>query len=223
MKTKLNFLSLLAVFTVFFISCKGEKKNETDANAAEEVKETPVAAITYAADPASSTIEWVGKKPLGQHTGTIAISQGTLSVKGDAIESGTFMMDMNSITVTDLEGEEKAGLEGHLKGLAEGSEDHFFNVAKFPTASFAITGISEEEGKKYVKGNLTIKGISKNISFPVTTSTQGDEMTLSSETFTINRTQWNVNYGSKSIFSDLGDKFINDDIELKVTIKAKKA
>lgn len=213
---------LLATLFIGFTSCKQDKKNETEAQAAEEVKEATVAAIAYTVDPAASTIEWVGKKPTGQHSGTIALANGSVMTKEGTIESGSFTIDMNSITVTDLEGDDKAGLEGHLKGLGEGAEDHFFNVAKFPTAAFEVTGISEKEGKTHLEGNLTIKGISKNISFPVTTAMEGDQMTLNTEVFTINRTQWNVNYGSKSIFSDLGDKFINDDIELKISLTAKK-
>ncbi|WP_378187047.1 YceI family protein [Aquimarina sp. W85] len=223
MKTKIMSVFALATLVFTSISCKGENKNETEAAAAEAVKEAPVEAISYNVDPATSTIEWVGSKPTGEHKGTIAIANGTVKATADNIEEGSFTIDMNTITVTDLEGDEKAGLEGHLKGEGEGKEDHFFNVAEHPTASFEITGISEKEGKTMIDGNLTIKGIKKNISFPATTSIEGDTMSLTSEEFTINRTEWNVNYGSKSVFEGLGDKFINDDIKLKVMIKAKKA
>ena len=205
------------------ISCKGEKKNETEATVAEEVKEAPVTAVTYIVDAASSSIDWVGKKPTEDHTGTINISKGMIKTLENKIESGSFVIDMTSINVTDMEGDKKAGLEGHLKGEGEGKEDHFFNVAKFPSASFEITAVSEKEGKAIIEGNLTIKGVKKNISFPASNSIQGDTMTFESEVFTINRTDWGVNYGSKSVFENLGDKFINDDIELKVTLKATKS
>ena len=94
-------------------------------------------------------------------------------------------------------------------------------MQKYPTAAFEITGISEQDGKKIMAGNLTIKDVKKNIQFPVTYEVAGSTMTLKSETFTINRTDWNVNYGSKSVFDNLGDKFINDDIELTLDIVAK--
>ncbi len=222
---KINLLTTLSVFSLMatMLSCKGEKQNETEANAAEEAKEAPVTAITYKVDPTASKIEWTGIKPTGKHTGTLDLANGMLKVENGNVQSGSFSIDMTSITVTDLEGDEKASLEGHLKGEGEEKEDHFFNVAKYPTASFEITGINEKEGKMYLEGNLTVKGTKKNISFPATTSIEDDIMTLNTEVFTINRTEWGVNYGSKSIFENLGDKFINDDIELKISVKAKKA
>ena len=223
MKTKVMSMFAAATLVITAISCKGENKNETDAAAAEAVKEAPMEAATYTVDTASSTIEWVGSKPTGEHTGTIAVSDGMIKVNADKIEGGSFTVDMKTITVTDLEGDDKASLEGHLKGEGEGKEDHFFNVAQYPTANFEITGISEKEGKTMIDGNLTIKGVKKNISFPATTSMEGDMMSLTSEEFTIDRTEWNVNYASKSVFENLGDKFVNDDIKLKVMIKAKKA
>ncbi|GGX23019.1 YceI family protein [Aquimarina muelleri] len=223
MKTK--FITVLAAtaLIVTAYSCKGEKKNETEATTAEEVKEAPVEAVLYKVDVTSSTIEWTGFKPAEKHTGTLGLVSGSLELKDENIESGAFVIDMNSITVTDLEGDEKTSLEGHLKGEGEGKEDHFFNVAKHPKAVFEITGISEKDGKTFIDGNLTIKDIKKNISFPATTSINENTMTLDTEAFTINRTEWGVNYASKSVFENLGDKFINDDIELKISIKANKA
>ncbi|WP_108866267.1 YceI family protein [Aquimarina aquimarini] len=219
---KIRFISALAIaaLAISAFSCKGEKKNETEATSAEEVKEAPVEAVTYTVDAASSSIDWVGFKPTEKHTGTIKLASGTLTAKEGVLESGSFVIDMTSINVTDLEGDEKAGLEGHLKGEGEGKEDHFFNVAKYPKATFEITGITEKEGKTYLEGNFTLKGIKKNISFPITTSVEGNAITLTTEAFTINRTDWGVNYGSKSVFENLGDKFIKDDIELKVSLKA---
>ncbi|WP_109437212.1 MULTISPECIES: YceI family protein [Aquimarina] len=222
MKIKLISVLAIAIIGISTYSCKGEKQNETEANTAEEVQKASPEAITYIVDSASSTIDWIGSKPTGKHNGTINIANGKLKTKDGKIESASFEIDMTSITVTDLEGEEKAGLEGHLKGEGEGKEDHFFNVAQHPKASFEVTGIADKEGKNYIEGNLTIKGIKKNISFPANISTQGDVVVLNTEIFTINRTDWGVNYASKSVFEDLGDKFINDDIELKITVKANK-
>ncbi|WP_298352328.1 YceI family protein [uncultured Dokdonia sp.] len=219
-KQILNTLAVVALIAVT-VSCKGDKTNETDATEAKEVA-TVVDAMKFTVDTSASTIDWVGSKPTENHTGTINIESGVVKVAGDKI-TGTFLIDMTSITVTDLEGKGKASLEGHLKGQAEGKEDHFFNVAKYPTAAFEVTGVIEKEGKKMMQGNLTIRDQKKNIEFPVTYSVDGANMTLTSEPFTIDRTNWGVNYGSKSIFDNLGDKFISDDIQLTVKLQATKA
>ncbi|SFS67635.1 YceI-like domain-containing protein [Zhouia amylolytica] len=217
-------LAMVAVFAALSIACKNDKKNEAQTNEAEVAANSSEEAIKFNALPTESTIEWVGSKPTGSHTGTIAIESGVFSLKNDMIESGSFSIDMNSITVTDLEpGNGKENLEAHLKGNAEGKEDHFFNVKEHPKGSFEITGLKQAEGQTVLEGNLTLKGIKKNIAFPVNISVNENNIVVSSEVFTINRTDWGVNYGSKSIFEDLGDKFINDDIELKISIKANKA
>ncbi len=219
-KQILNTLAVVALIAGT-VSCKGDKTNETDATEAKEVA-TVVDAMKFTVNTSASTIDWVGSKPTENHTGTINIESGVVKVAGDKI-TGTFLIDMTSITVTDLEGKGKASLEGHLKGQAEGKEDHFFNVAKYPTAAFEVTGVTEKEGKKMMQGNLTIRDQKKNIEFPVTYSVDGANMTLTSEPFTIDRTNWGVNYGSKSIFDNLGDKFISDDIQLTVKLQATKA
>ncbi len=221
MKKKLINTFALAVIVTGVISCKGKAKNEIETTTAKEVMAVEVA-TKYKIDTAGSIIEWVGSKPGENHTGTLQLESGTIKI-GESI-SGNFVIDMNTLTVTDLKPEEgKESLEGHLKGSAKAKEDHFFNVAKYPTAAFEVTGISEKEGKKMMEGNLTIRGVKKNIAFPFSYSKLGDVISLNSESFTINRTDWGVNYGSKSIFNDLGDKFIMDDIELKISLKANKS
>ena len=90
-------------------------------------------------------------------------------------------------------------------------------------ATFEVTGMETVENKLMLSGNLTIKGQTNNVSFPFTVKTDDNIAILESETFSIDRTKWNINYGSKSIFDNLGDQFINDDLELKIKIKAKKS
>jgi len=222
---KIYLLKITAILSVFIsiISCKDTKQNEIDTTEAkEEQKEITTEALTYTINTEASTIYWTGAKPTGKHTGTIKLTEGIVTSKGGQLESGNFTIDMNTITVTDLEGDKKSSLEGHLKGTSKESEDHFFNVSKFPTASFVLTKSMNKEGKTLLEGNLTIKGIEKQITFPVKTHTKDDTMTITSEAFTIDRTLWNINYASKSIFTDIGDKFINDTIELTLEITAKK-
>ena len=221
---KKRILNIFAILTVglALIACK-DKAKEAETSEAKEAVVAETTAEKYVVNVAESTIEWKGFKPTGTHNGTINIENGVLSVDAGKLNSGTFLIDMQSIAVLDLEGDYKTDLENHLKGTVDGKEDHFFNVDKFPTAAFELTGTEVVEGKTNLSGNLTLRGIKNNVTFPVNVTTEGDMMTLSSETFTIDRTKWGVNYGSKSIFDNLGDKFINDEMELKITVKAKKA
>ncbi|WBL21435.1 YceI family protein [Zunongwangia sp. HRR-M8] len=203
-------------------SCKNNNGQETSAEDAKEAAEATAESMEYTVDTTASTISWIGEKPTGQHTGTIQVSEGTFMANDSIIESGNFTIDMTSIEVTDLEGDDKKSLEAHLMGTVEGKEGDFFNVNEYPDASFEVTGISETEGKMMLEGNLTIKDETKNISFPVSINKTDSGYEISSEEFKIDRTNWNVNYGSKSVFDGLGDKFIYDDITLKLDIKANK-
>lgn len=217
-------IALLLVFTFVISGCKN-KAEEANTSQAEAAAVSESSSEKFTVNVAESSIEWKGFKPTGTHYGTISLDNGVFKTDDGKLQSGTFLIDMNSISVSDLEaGDGKENLEAHLKGTVEGKENHFFDVTKFPSAAFEITSTeSLAAGKTRLSGNLTIKGQKHNISFPVTITNTDDQMTIESDSFTIDRTKWNVNYGSKSIFDDLGDKFINDDIELKISIKAKKA
>lgn len=208
MKKEISRIFMILALGLTVIACKDKAKeaNTSDAEAAKVAEST---SVKYVANVGESTIEWKGFKPTGTHNGAISIDSGVLTTNDGNIHSGTFLINMSSIT--EVENNEK--LIGHLKSA------DFFDVEKFPSAAFEITGL---EGNM-LSGNLSLKGVKNNISFPVTVSNNGDEMTLTSEAFTIDRSKWNVKYGSKSFFDDLGDKFINDDIELKITVKAKKS
>ena len=117
-------------------------------------------------------------------------------------------------------------LEAHLMGTVEGKEGDFFNVQEYPEATFEVTGFEMKEGKNWLTGNLTLKEKTKSIAIPVNMdiNNDGSEIKITSEPFTIDRTDWDVNYGSKSVFDNLvGDNVISDDIELQLMVKAKKA
>lgn len=217
MKSTFLKITLLAFITVGAFSCKN---NEKDAEMpVEEAAEATEMATKYSVDTAASTIMWEGSKPTGKHNGTISLSSGTIHLNNGNVEAGEFVIDMNTINDEDLEGKEKSNLEAHLKGTVEGKEGDFFNVNQYPTAKFEMTGIENN----VVKGNLTIKDKTNAIEFPATVTMDGDKMMLKSETFEIDRTKWDVNYGSKSIFPNLGDKFISDDIKINVSLVANKA
>jgi len=211
----------LAVSLSGAVSCKSDKTGE--ASDAVDAQGASDEAIGYNVNTSNSVIEWTGSKQTGKHSGTIKLSSGTIFVKGNAVEGGNFTIDMNTIAVSDLKaGDGKEDLEGHLKGLAVEGADHFFNVKKYPEGKFEITSIRTDQGKSIVEGNLTIKETTKNIKFPAIVSVDENSVSIMSETFIIDRTEWKVNYASKSVFQDLGDKFVNDEIELKVSVKASK-
>ncbi|WP_423818415.1 YceI family protein [Salinimicrobium sp. TIG7-5_MAKvit] len=218
-----NFV-LVAGVAMGTVACKNNNENKVEPGEAQEAAVATEEAMTYEIDTTASTIEWRGTKPTGEHVGTINIEDGTLMATTEEITSGRVVIDMNSITVTDegMEEKDKRSLEDHLKGTVEGKETDFFNVNKYPTATFEITGVTEENGQKVLQGNLTLKEETKNIQFPVNTEINGETITLKSETFIIDRTNWGVNYGSKSVFDNLGDKFISDEMELTVNVTARK-
>ncbi len=218
MKIKFKTILFVSALAVAFVGCK-DKAKEAKTSSAEAAAKAEAATVKYVADAEASTIEWKGFKPTGTHNGTIKLDSGVVNVSGSTVESGSFLVDMGTITVLDIpaDNEGNGKLLGHLK-----SPD-FFDVENHANAAFEVTGISEAEGKTMLSGNLAIKGIKQNVTFPVNVSMDGDTMMLTSEAFTIDRTKWDIKYKSKSIFGDLGDKFINDEIELKVNITAKKA
>ncbi|MEH0155055.1 YceI family protein [Limibacter armeniacum] len=170
---------------------------------------------TYKVDSEASKMEWVGKKVTGQHTGTIKISDGAVEVSDGKLVGGNFTIDMSTINNTDLESaDDKAKLEGHLKS------DDFFSVEKFPKATFEIEKADEKGGGEYeITGNMTIKGISNKISFPASVTIEDNKLTAAA-TITVDRTKFDVKYGSGSFFSDLGDKMIYDDFEINLDLVA---
>ncbi len=165
---------------------------------------------------AESKVVWTGEKLAGTHTGTINITQGDLQFDGDNLTGGSFTIDMNSIVDTDLEGEYKTKLEGHLKS------DDFFGVASYPTSTFKITSLKSTGNNKYeVTGDITIKGTTEKITFPTELAIKGSQVTANSK-ITVDRSKFNVKYGSKSFFAEIGDKVIYDEFVLDVTLIATK-
>jgi len=165
-------------------------------------------------ETSKSKVEWVGKKVTGQHNGDIKIKSGNLVVDGTTIKSGSFTIDMTSINTTDIDGEMKQNLDGHLK-----SKD-FFNTAEHNTAMFEITSVEDKKEGVFthvIKGNLTIKGITKEISFPAKIGIQGHAIAAYAK-FNVNRTDFDIKYGSGSFFEGLGDKAINDEFELQINL-----
>ena len=219
---KTIYVPIFLVLLIGFMACKNSTEEAKTQNA-KQIAAEKKGASEYIIDSDASQIYWKGSKPTGFHTGTINVKNGSFKVLDSIIENGTVVIDMTSIKDTDLEGEYKEKLEKHLKGTVEGKEGDFFNVNKFPEATFEITGMTHKNGKSYLEGNLSMKDITKNVEFPVSFSIDNDTLHLGSEIFTIDRTKWQVNYMSKTVFDGLGNKFVSDYIELKLDIKATKA
>ncbi|NND88158.1 MAG: YceI family protein [Flavobacteriaceae bacterium] len=210
-----------SVFMFGFTSCNDNEKKEAN-NEAQEVAEASNMATSYMVDASASEITWKGSKPTGTHNGTIEVAKGEVFVNDGELEAGNFVIDMSSIVVLDLEGKSKQNLESHLKGTVEGKEGDFFNINKYPTANFELTGVEMVNGTSMINGNLTIKEKTNNISFPAMIKMQGDQLMIQSETFTLDRTKWDVNYGSKSIFDNLGDSFVDDEMVITINLTATK-
>ena len=169
-------------------------------------------ASAQSVDVSNSKVTWKGYKVTGSHDGTINIKSGELEMKDGQLVGGKIIMDMASITVTDLSGGSKGKLEGHLKS------DDFFGVNSFPVAQLNINKVSSRgpAGEYKVVGDLTIKGITKEIKFNVTTK---DGMMMAD--MVIDRSDFNVRYGSGSFFDNLGDKTIYDEFDLSAVIAVK--
>lgn len=160
----------------------------------------------------ASTLEWTGRKVTGKHNGTVNLKEGSLQIKDGFLLGGSFVIDMTTIKNTDMQGEYAGKLEGHLKS------DDFFGVTAYPTASLVITQANAKgEGMYEVKANLTIKGVTQPISFNTQITQEGKKYKATSN-ITIDRTLFNVKYGSGKFYEDLGDTTIYDEFDLKVTL-----
>ncbi|MBO0949013.1 YceI family protein [Fibrella forsythiae] len=174
-------------------------------------------ATTYKIDAAKSTLSWNGKKVTGEHSGNIKVQDGAFVVDGSKVTGGQFTFDMNSITCTDLTDKGyNDKFIGHMK-----SED-FFNTAKFPTSTFKITKVTPKGGELYdITGNMTIKGITNAVTFPATVKVAGNQITATGKA-TLDRTKYDIRYGSKSFFENIGDKAIYDDFTVDMKLAATK-
>ena len=192
MKTKRILLGLAFVMSALFVNTTLSAQKTMDLNLDK------------------SKVEWTGKKVTGEHSGTVMLKSGQLMMKGSEIVGGEFVMDMGSIANTDITDDKYRGkLEEHLK-----SED-FFGVTKYPESKFVIKESTNlKDGKLLVKGEISLKGITKPLEFEVTSHKHGDSYHMSG-VIVIDRTQFDIKYGSGSFFDNLGDKTIHDNFELK--------
>ncbi len=171
---------------------------------------------TLKVDNKNSSVEWVGHKVTGKHNGFVGFNSGTITTNNGAITGGSFEVDMNSITCADLQGEWGTKLVGHLKA------DDFFGVEKNPTSTLTIKKAIAQDTKGNYKfvGDLTIKGITKEVKF-FGSSTEANGATTVKGSIKVDRSDFNIQYGSGSFFDGLGDKTIYDEFDLNFSVSAK--
>lgn len=171
----------------------------------------------YTVDPQKTKIEYVGKKVTGQHNGTVAVKNGNLVFKGAELSGGEIVVDMNSMTVTDITDKDTAQKYlGHMK-----SED-FFNTQKYPESKLVIKSTKKVGADLEVKGDLTMIGETQPVTFKVTNWDWSDKTVKGKAKLVLDRTKWGLRYGSGKFFKGLGDKMINDEFELMIDLFATK-
>ncbi|MBC7866792.1 MAG: YceI family protein [Gloeobacteraceae cyanobacterium ES-bin-316] len=214
-------LSAVAALSACNNAPKADEATTTDTQAVTSAEGT-----SFTVD-STTTVTWTGAKPTGTHAGTFKVTEGSLVVAENKLASGGFTIDVTSLNNTDLAGdaENKGKLEGHLK-----SPD-FFDVAKYPTAKFEITSVEpfvagadtttkiKTEGATHIiKGNLTLKDSTKNISFPAKVTVSETAVTANAD-FNIDRTLWGMNYKGPN---NPQDWVINKEVNLKIALSATK-
>ncbi|HRE41297.1 MAG TPA: YceI family protein [Ignavibacteria bacterium] len=214
--TLIPVLSLLLMAFVIGCGSKTDATKTTQNTSSGETKSVSNTGTSVAVNSGVSVIKWVGKKVTGQHDGTINLKNGQFTVENGKLTGGQFDIDMNTLTVNDIkDAETNAKLLGHLKS------DDFFSVDKFPVSTFKITKLAPatEGGNYMVTGDLTIKGITKPITFPANVTINGNSVTTTAN-FDIDRTEFDIRYGSGKFFEGLGDKMINDNFNLTLDVKS---
>jgi polyisoprenoid-binding protein YceI len=211
MKNLIKSLMFLAVVG-FLASCsQAPAGEEAKTGETKEVAKTDEAK-TLNVDLAASKMMWEGSKVSGKHNGTINLKSGSLQVKGNELVGGSFVIDMNSIAVTDLKDKGKADLEGHLK------TGDFFETEKFPEGKFEITGVKAQAGEgttHIISGNLSLKDKSLGIEIPANVKIENGTVTASAPQFTVDRTKFGITY------TGMKDNLINNMMGIKLELSAK--
>ena len=191
----------------------------------------------------ASTVTWTGYKPAGKHYGTIAVKSGELTVDGNNVTGGRFIMDLTALEIEDLKDDRENydKLYGHLQS------GDFFDTQNHPEATFEITSVEpyrsgdtvenkEEFESEYtpasssdqlvdnpthwISGNLTMRGNTKNIKFPATVTANNGTVAAKAG-FNIDRTEWKVSYGDESGATNKAkDQFIYNTVNVGFEIQA---
>jgi polyisoprenoid-binding protein YceI len=206
---------ILSIAPLFF-RCGGPVKEENRNNASASSLSLQVVSEKYSIDTKESVITWKGSMLFDideEHVGYVYISKGELMIENGQLMGGTAEIDMNSIEYGD-----KANKNTPVKHL---KSPDYFDVEKFPISTIAITKIESLRGHTLVKGDLTIKGVTQPVAFPVKMQVQ-DGIVNANGKLIIDRTNWGIRYRSGKFYDNLADQTVSDEIEFHMKIVAKK-
>ena len=212
---KFKIFSKLAILLFFVLSCsKKELKDVKQVSKQEAVTNKIINPNKYIANQKASVLSWIGRKVSSGHDGTIMLKDGYLNVSANGIIEGEFNIDMNSISVSDLQGGSKASLERHLK-----NED-FFSVDDFPLAKIVFKANKKDIIKNQLDLNaeLTIKNITHPLKFTAEIIDVSPNLKIKSDLI-FDRSLYDVRYGSGKFFENLGDRLILDEIQIGVDLE----
>lgn len=217
---KINNIIAIAAATMTMVACNNAGEKEAATTEVQEVAEN-TEATTIAVSSDAGQIDWRGFKTNVDwgHDGAIQVTDGEFKVENGELVGGSFVIDMNTMTTSDYEeGSEDYGkLIGHLMS------DDFFSVATYPTAKFEITEVVENpngETTHIVKGNLTLKDATNNITIPANVKVGEGMVSFETPQFSIDRKKWNVMYASTGVEGVAKDQLIDDFILLSVNLTA---
>lgn len=213
MNSKLSVTYLVLVITFLFFGCaEPEKKENKSSTAASSLTLHKGDEKYFTIDTKESVVVWAGSSVKGKHDGYAYISKGELMIENGQLVSGTVEIDMNK---TEGPGHDKDyNLINHLKG------PDFFDVKKFPFSTIAITKTEVKSGADInVTGNLTIKGITREVVFPARLYVK-DSIAKASGKLVIDRTLWDIKYNSGKFFDNLKDQAISDSVEFNIVLAA---
>lgn len=169
----------------------------------------------YKVDTEKTKVEWIGKKVSGQHNGTVKVKNGNLVFKASELTGGEIVVDLNSMTVTDLTDKETAAkFLGHMKSA------DFFDTAKYPEAKLTVKSTKKTDKGLEVTGDLTMIGQTRPVTFTVTDWKWTDKLVTGKAAVLVDRTKWGLRYGSGQFFKGLGDKMIYDEFTLNIDLTA---
>ncbi len=225
MKILVNYF-VISTLVLSVAACNNTPTETVEMKEAKEIAQPKVVTAAYSLMENVNSIHWIGFKTYSHdsHEGSVLIKEGEFMVEDDQLVGGSFVIDMNSIENHDLADnqEYKQKLENHLK-----SPD-FFNVAEYPIAKFTITKVETVENTENgvthsISGNLEMCGNTKNITFFAMVSIENNAMSFKTPKFVIDRTNWEVMYGSPNLVSIAKDKLVDNNIKLGVDLKAQKS
>jgi len=214
MKT-VKYFFLTTLIVLFIVSCGRKSDKAVEVSEKQDIDALYEDADVFFLDTQQSQVLWIGSKVVGKHDGTIHLKEGKVYMKDGELIGGKVVIDMTTIVVLDIKDEgTNATLKQHLES------DDFFSTATYPTAMFEIAQVEKEDELHKITGNLTIKDITHAITFQTSIAKQ-DGKYIANADFDIDRTRWDIRYGSGKFFDKLGDNMIHDLFNIRLQLITK--